>query len=52
MLIQWHFDAGPTVYSCGSSPGVSPEFPFHPREGNLSRKAKDAGKYLAESTDG
>ena len=31
------FDAGRTAYSCGGSPGIEPEFPLNPREGNLSR---------------
>jgi len=30
------FDARHTAYSCGGSPGIEPEFPFNPREGNLS----------------
>lgn len=30
------FDARHTAYSCGGSPGFSPEFPLNPREGNLS----------------
>ncbi len=29
-------DARHTAYSCGGSPGFTPEFPFNPREGNLS----------------
>jgi len=28
-------DAGHTAYSCGGSPGISPEFPFNPRAGEL-----------------
>ena len=36
LIIQWCLDAGHTAYSCGGSPGVQPEFPFNPREGNLS----------------
>ena len=35
--IQWPIDAGHTAYSCGGSPGIEPEFPFNPRQGNLSR---------------
>ena len=28
-------DARHTAYSCGGSPGLEPEFPLNPREGNL-----------------
>ncbi len=34
------FDARRTTYSCGGSPGFTPEFPFNPRTGNLSRGAR------------
>jgi hypothetical protein len=37
---QWFFDARRTTYSCGGSPGITPEFPFNPRTGNLSRGAR------------
>jgi hypothetical protein len=30
------YRCGRTAYSCGGSPGIEPEFPFNPREGNLS----------------
>ena len=36
LIIQWFLDAEHTAYSCGGSPGFQPEFPFNPREGNLS----------------
>ncbi len=31
------FDAERTAYSCGGSPGIEPEFPLNPPEGNVSR---------------
>jgi hypothetical protein len=40
LAIQWPIDAGHTAYSCGGSPGLEPEFPLNPGEGNLSRAAK------------
>jgi len=52
MIVQWHSMLGLPFTVAGAARGFHPEFPFHPHEGNLSRKAKDAGKYLAESTGG
>jgi hypothetical protein len=37
---QWFFDARRTTYSCGGSPGFTPEFPLNPLAGNLSRGAR------------
>jgi len=34
------FDARRTTYSCGGSPGFTPEFPLNPLAGNLSRAAR------------
>jgi hypothetical protein len=34
------FDARRTTYSCGGSPGFTPEFPLNPLTGNLSRGAR------------
>jgi hypothetical protein len=33
-------DARRTTYSCGGSPGFTPEFPFESHKGNLSRAAR------------
>lgn len=40
-LHQWFFDARRTTYSCGGSPGFTPEFPLNPLDGELVARRED-----------
>lgn len=49
---QWFFDARRTTYSCGGSPGFTPEFPLNPLGGELVARREDASPPVLRQVSG
>lgn len=51
-LRQWFLDARRTTYSCGGSPGFTPEFPLNPLGGELVARREDEGRAANRQVSG